>query len=92
MNAVPIATPWREWARINGIGQNFVWAAIRDRRLRVRKIGKRMIILDEDGRAFLQKLPEGPSHLPENFTRKRKPRERARDQASDSSAGVRGIV
>ena len=72
MNAVPIATPWREWARNNGVGQNFVWSAISDGRLRVRRIGKRMIILDEDGRAFLRQLPEGPGYLPENFAAKRK--------------------
>ena len=77
MNAVPIAMPWREWARSNGVGQNFVWSAIRDGRLRVRRIGKRMIILDEDGRAFLRQLPEGPGYLPENFAGKRATRGRS---------------
>jgi hypothetical protein len=86
MSATPIASPWREWARNNAVGQNFVWSAIRDGRLRVRRIGKRMIVLDEDGRAFLRQLPEGPGVLPENFTRKLKAAKgRRRRQVANSS-------
>lgn len=60
----PIAMPWRVWARTNSLGVNFVWREIRARRLKVKMVGKRMLILDEDGRAFFQTLPEGPAAAP----------------------------
>src|SRR4029077_17972024 len=55
----PIAMPWRAWAKNNALGVNLTWREIRAGRLKVKRVGKRMLILDEDGRAFLQTLPEG---------------------------------
>ena len=60
----PIAMPWRAWAKANSLGVNFTWREIRAGRLKVKRVGKRMLILDEDGRTFLQTLPEGPAAAP----------------------------
>ena len=68
----PIAMPWRAWAKNNSLGVNFTWRAISAGRLRVRRIGKRMLILDEDGRAFLRQLPEGRAATPANLKRPRR--------------------
>jgi hypothetical protein len=73
MNApAPIAMPWRAWAKNNSLGVNFTWRAISAGRLKVRRIGKRMLILDEDGRAFLRQLPEGRAATPANLKRPRR--------------------
>ena len=61
------APGWRKWAEDNDIGVNRVWRAISDRKLRVRRVGKRMIVLPEDGDAYLNSLPEGPGAKPANF-------------------------
>ena len=68
----PIAMPWRAWARTNSLGVNFVWREIRARRLRVKMAGKRMLVLDTDGRLFLESLPEGPAAMPANLKRPRR--------------------
>ena len=68
----PIAMPWRAWAKNNSLGVNFTWRAISAGRLKVRRVGKRMLVLDEDGRAFLQTLPEGPAAMPANLKRPRR--------------------
>jgi hypothetical protein len=68
----PIAMPWRAWAKNNSLGVNFTWRAISAGRLKVRRIGKRMLILDEDGRAFLRQLPEGRAATPANLKRPRR--------------------
>jgi hypothetical protein len=68
----PIAQPWRTWAKTNSLGVNFTWRAISAGRLKVKLVGKRMIVLDEDGRAFLQALPEGPAAMPANLKRSRR--------------------
>ena len=39
----PIAMPWRAWAKNNSLGVNFTWRAISAGRLKVRRIGKRML-------------------------------------------------
>jgi hypothetical protein len=65
----PIAMPWRAWAKNNSLGVNFTWRAISAGRLKVKRIGKRMIILNEDGLAFLRGLPDGPNAVPENLKR-----------------------
>jgi hypothetical protein len=61
------ARPWRKWAQDNHVGVNRTWRAIADRRLKVRRIGRRMLVLDEDGLAYLRSLPEGPAPRPNNF-------------------------
>jgi hypothetical protein len=63
------ARPWRKWARDNSVGVNFVQRAISSSRLKVRRVGKRMIVLPEDGITFLQTLPEGPAAMPANLKR-----------------------
>jgi hypothetical protein len=68
--SVPTATPWRKWCKDNHIGQNFGWRAIAEGRLKVRRIGKRMLVLDKDGLAFLESLPSGPPAMPKNFRMK----------------------
>jgi hypothetical protein len=61
------ARRWRDWAKDNQIGVNHVWRAIAAGKLKVRRVGKRMIVLPEDGDAFLRSLPEGPGAKPRNF-------------------------
>ena len=63
----PIATPWRQWAKANHIGVNFAWRAIARGSLKVRRVGKRMLVLEKDGLAFLESLPSGPPATPANF-------------------------
>jgi hypothetical protein len=60
------ARGWREWARDNRIGVNAVQRAISSGKLKVRRNGKKMLVLHEDGLAFLRGLPEGPGPRP-NF-------------------------
>ena len=69
----PIATPWRQWAKNNSLGVNFAWRAISAGRLKVRRVGKRMLVLDEDGLAFLRALPEGPAAMSANLKRTPRP-------------------
>jgi hypothetical protein len=69
--SAPIAQPWRAWAKNNSLGVNFTWRAISAGRLKVRRVGKRMLVLDEDGRTFLNALPEGPAAMPANLKRPR---------------------
>jgi hypothetical protein len=64
------ARPWRIWAQDNQVGVNRTWRAIADGRLKVRRIGKRMLVLDNDGLAFLESLPSGPPAMPESFRMK----------------------
>jgi hypothetical protein len=66
------ARAWRKWARDNSVGVNFTQRAISSGRLKVRRVGKRMIILHEDGIKFLQTLPEGPAAMPANLKRPRR--------------------
>jgi hypothetical protein len=66
----PDSTPWRQWAKANHIGINFAWRSIASGKLKVRRVGKRMLVLNEDGLKFLRKLPSGPPAKPENFKRK----------------------
>jgi hypothetical protein len=66
------ARPWRKWARDNSLGVNFTWRAIAAGHLKVRRVGKRMIILNEDGLLFLRSLPEGPATMPANLKRPRR--------------------
>jgi hypothetical protein len=65
--SAPVATPWRLWAKDNHIGVNFAWRAIAKGNLKVRRVGKRMLVLEKDGLAFLESLPSGPPTTPANF-------------------------
>jgi hypothetical protein len=62
-----VATPWRVWARANSLGVNFTWKAISEGNLKVRRVGKRMLVLEKDGLAFLESLPSGPPATRANF-------------------------
>jgi hypothetical protein len=64
------AKPWRLWCKDNHVGQNYGWRAIAEGKLKVRRIGKRMLVLDKDGLAFLESLPSGPPAMPESFRMK----------------------
>ena len=57
----------RPWAKDNCLGVNRVWRAIAERKLKVRRVGKRMIVLAEDGGAYLRSLSEGPGLKPASF-------------------------
>ena len=63
------AMGWRQWAKANHIGVNHVWRAISEGELKVRRVGKRMIVIPEDGASYLRSLPEGPGVKPVNFQR-----------------------
>jgi hypothetical protein len=63
------ACPWHQWAKDNHVGVNTAWRAIARKKLKVRRIGKRMLVLPEDGLAFLKSLPEGPAPKPTNFVK-----------------------
>jgi hypothetical protein len=39
------ANPWRLWCKDNHVGQNYGWRAIAEGKLKVRRIGKRMLVL-----------------------------------------------
>jgi hypothetical protein len=67
VNGLGDARPWRQWAKDNCLGVNRVWRAISERKLKVRRIGRRMIVLASDGDAYLRSLPEGPGFKPTNF-------------------------
>jgi hypothetical protein len=67
VNGLGDARPWRQWAKDNHVGQNFVWQAIAEGRLKIRRVGRRMLVLGEDGYAFLRSLPEGPGPKPAGF-------------------------
>jgi hypothetical protein len=69
VNGLGDARPWRQWAKDNHVGQNFVWQAIAEGKLKVRRVGKRMLVLAEDGHAFLRSLPEGRGQRPTGFRR-----------------------
>ena len=47
-----------EFVQATGIGRTRVYTAIKAGQLRARKYGKRTVILDQDGRAFLGALPD----------------------------------
>jgi hypothetical protein len=61
------ARPWRIWAKENSVGINTAQRAIAEGRLKVRRLGKRLLILPADGMRFLESLPEGPGPRPRNF-------------------------
>lgn len=51
-----------DFAKLTGIPQSSIWAAIRAGDLRARKFGRRTLILADDGRAFLDALPARETH------------------------------
>jgi len=53
-----LARSVEDFAIATSIGRTTVYAEIAAGRLKARKVGKRTLILDEDGRAFLASLPE----------------------------------
>jgi hypothetical protein len=67
VNGLGDARGWRKWAKDNDIGVNFTWQAVSKGKLKVRRVGKRMLVIPEDGHAFLRSLPEGRGPKPTNF-------------------------
>jgi hypothetical protein len=61
------ARGWRKWCKDNDVGINHGQRAISSGKLKVRRIGRKMLILPEDGDAYLRSLPEGPGPRPKNF-------------------------
>jgi hypothetical protein len=61
------ARGWRQWAKDNDIGVNFAWQAIAEGKLKVHRVGKRMLVRFEDGDNFICSLPEGPGVKPNSF-------------------------
>lgn len=66
---IPDARPWRQWAKDNHVGVNFAWQAIGAGKLKVRRIGKRMLVRFEDGDNFISGLPEGAGPKPAGFAK-----------------------
>ncbi len=46
-----------EFAQLSGLGRSFLYEQIKSGELPVRKAGRRTLILHEEGRAWLGKLP-----------------------------------
>jgi hypothetical protein len=46
-----------EFAEGAGLGRSFIYEEIKAGRLKVRKAGRRSIIIHDEGRAYLQSLP-----------------------------------
>ena len=53
----PLAYTVEEFAVVAKIGRTGLYSAIKQRRLRARKYGRRTLILSEDGRAFWPPCP-----------------------------------
>ncbi|MDI2073040.1 excisionase family DNA-binding protein [Bradyrhizobium sp. Mp27] len=47
-----------EVAKAVGVGRTFLYREIQDRRLRIRKAGRRSLVYEADLRAWLEALPE----------------------------------
>ena len=47
-----------EFAELSGLGRTKIFEAIRDKKLRAKKFGRRTIILEEDANEFLNSLPD----------------------------------
>jgi excisionase family DNA binding protein len=50
-----------EFCHTYGIGRTTAYAEIREGRLRARKAGRRTIITEDDGEAWLSSLPTAPA-------------------------------
>jgi hypothetical protein len=46
-----------EFAEISGLGRTFIYEEINAKRLKVRKAGRRTIVLQDDALSYLQSLP-----------------------------------
>ena len=53
----PLATPLRKFFKRVGIGPTKGYAEVNAGRIKVRKIGNRSVVLEEDGRAYVENLP-----------------------------------
>jgi len=74
----------KEFSREKKIGRDAIYDAIRDGRLIARKLGRRTIILDDEGEAFLKSLPKLELNDPRHrFGRSPKT---ASDVSADSAA------
>ena len=54
-----------EFVEISGLGRSFIYEEINGKRLKVRKAGRRTIILQDDALAYLQSLPVAPARADE---------------------------
>lgn len=57
-NLAKLAYSIPEFAGIAGLGRTFIYEEIKSGRLKVRKAGRRSIILQDDALAYLNSLPE----------------------------------
>jgi excisionase family DNA binding protein len=53
-----------EFAQLCGVGRSLLYQAIKRGDLKIRKAGRRTLILREDGLAWLAKLPDAPAKAP----------------------------
>jgi excisionase family DNA binding protein len=61
---MPIAYTIQEATRQSGVGRSKIYEAISEGKLLARKMGRRTLILDDDLRAWLERLPKlQPSQL-----------------------------
>ena len=49
----PLAVPIPEAARLGGVGRSTIYAEIKSKRLKIRKVGRRTIVAMDDLRAWL---------------------------------------
>ena len=49
----PLAVPILEAARLGGVGRSTIYAEIKSKRLKIRKVGRRTIVAMDDLRAWL---------------------------------------
>lgn len=47
-----------EFAELSGFGRTKIFEAIKEKKLRAKRLGRRRIILEEEARRFLEDLPE----------------------------------
>jgi excisionase family DNA binding protein len=50
-----------EVTKVTGLGRSYIYEEIRDGRLRIRKAGRRSLVLPDDLQAWLASLPGKPS-------------------------------
>ena len=59
-----------EFARSAGVGRSFLYQQIKCGRLKARKAGRRTLVLNEEGAAFLADLPLASSGASSNSTKR----------------------
>jgi hypothetical protein len=59
-----------EFARLAGVGRSFLYEQIRCGRLKVRKAGRRTLVLNEEGAVWFANLPSASRRASSNSTKR----------------------